>query len=1055
MTDSTHSDEASENTQGSSIDKLEQVFLQVTEVPEDQQNALLEQLCPDVSLRQQVRELLDADSMEHQFLDHSLLPEQITIQAGESIDGYKLLRELAQGGMGVVFMAEQLEPVRRKVALKVVKPGVDTRQVIARFDAERQALSMMDHPNIAKVLDAGTTETGRPYFVMELVNGVPITSYCEQHQLSAQECLELFSSVCHAIQHAHQKGIIHRDIKPSNVLVAEYDGRPIAKVIDFGIAKAINQPLTKMTVNTGFGQIIGTFEYMSPEQSRVDQQDVDTRSDIYSLGVLLYELLTGSLPFDQERLRSAAWDEMLRIIREEDPPRPSTRLAKTNHSRLGSKRGPDEPAKFARMVRGELDWIVMKAIEKDRNRRYETPNDLANDIACFLRGDAVSACPPSATYRFRKFARRNKVVIATSAVVTASLVVGLIGTSRQAIRASLAESAAAANQRAAEASAAESRAINYYLINDLLDPFGAQSQLTVGLRPDPNLKLETLLDRALSRVEQRFAGQPELEAKLKATLASSFNTIGRYDTASRLYEEILKYQQQQGHGRQLDTLVFMRRLARIYLSQSQLVKAENLCVEALRISRDELGREHDVTLLLRNDLAILRRERRQFGEAERIHLECLEIKDRQLKQNQPDTLNIMSDLALLYEEMNRFDDAEKLHANVLEAHEKEISPDPLSIADSLNNLGRCRLKRGRHLEDRQQLEAAVPLLQKSLAIYRRNQWNEHPNTFVIKGYLAHAYGELGRYEDAEQKLVDLLKSFEEAPGKDLGPQLEAMSMLGWVYLKQNRLAEAENILNEALDQRKSSNLSDSWSVQASANLSIIRRLMGKVPESISLDEQTLKLAQAELGQNHVETLKIKARLGLSYLDAGLAEDGLVLLEEAFNAGQDLPGVFLIAGTLAESYRSEGDFETALQWTQRQIASGRSQLGNDPVQLARLLDVCGSRMLKTRNWAVAENCLQESLAIRQTAADSWRTCDTQSMLGDALCGQQKYSEAEPILTSAYENLKQLSAQADSIPVEVEPVLIKTLERLITLYDALGKTGEAANLRNEKANLIQAN
>ena len=370
----------------------------------------------------------------------------VTDMSGQTIGPYKILQLIGEGGFGSVYMAQQTAPIKRKVALKVVKAGMDTKQVIGRFESERQALAMMDHPNIARVLDAGATDTGRPYFVMELVRGVPITDYCDTANLSTRERLELYQSVCHAVLHAHQKGIIHRDLKPSNVMVTLHDGSPVVKVIDFGIAKATNQELTEKTFFTEFRQFVGTPEYMSPEQAAMSGLDVDTRTDIYSMGVLLYELLSGTTPFDPTRLRSAGYEEIQRIIREDEPPRPSTRVTKgsgpstsgvkpetgvkagTQTAEQIAKHRRTDPQSLRRQLAGDLDWIVMKAMEKDRSRRYQTAGALSEDLRRFLCNEPIMARPPSASYRLRKFARRNRGALAgiTMAVAATLLAVAAL-----------------------------------------------------------------------------------------------------------------------------------------------------------------------------------------------------------------------------------------------------------------------------------------------------------------------------------------------------------------------------------------------------------------------------------------------------------------------------------------------------------------------------------------------------------------------------------------------------------------------------------------------------
>jgi serine/threonine protein kinase/WD40 repeat protein len=450
--------------------RLEEIFSAARNLPPPERTAFLERACGgDAALRQQADSLLAAHEQAGQFLQPTVLvpaPNAPFEKSGDRIGRYKLLEQIGEGGFGVVWMAEQEEPVRRRVALKIIKLGMDTKEVVARFEGERQALAMMEHPNIARVFDGGATDTGRPYFVMELVKGIPITGYCDAHKLSTRERLELFMQVCQAVQHAHQKGVIHRDLKPSNILVTVQDDRPVPKVIDFGVAKATQARLTEKTLFTRFHQWIGTPAYMSPEQAGLGSLDVDTRSDIYSLGVLLYELLTGRTPFDTQKLLEQGYEAVMRTVREVEPPKPSTRLstlAEEELSAVAAQRGA-EPGKLGRLVRGDLDWIVMKALEKDRARRYETATSLAQDIQRHLRAEPVSAAAPSPTYRIAKFVRRNRASVAVVSVVAATLLTATVvslqsaAVARKAGRLASAErDRASAQQVIAEANAEESR----------------------------------------------------------------------------------------------------------------------------------------------------------------------------------------------------------------------------------------------------------------------------------------------------------------------------------------------------------------------------------------------------------------------------------------------------------------------------------------------------------------------------------------------------------------------------------------------------------------------
>ena len=759
-----------------------------------EREAYLDQACAgNEALRSRLAALLQADESPDPFLEPQAgdllgklatgpTPDFTAEEAGARIGRYKLLEKIGEGGCGVVYMAEQEEPIRRRVAFKVIKLGMDTKQVIARFESERQALALMDHPNIAKVLDAGATDTGRPYFVMELVRGTKITDYCDQNNLSTEERLNLFVQICHAIQHAHQKGIIHRDIKPSNILVTLHDGVPVPKVIDFGIAKATGQRLTDKTLFTAFQQFIGTPAYMSPEQAEMSGLDIDARSDIYALGVLLYELLTGQTPFEQKALVAAGLDEMRRIIREQQPVRPSTRLstlAASERTTVARRRGADPPQLIHRL-RGDLDWIVMKALEKDRSRRYEAANGLADDVLRHLNSEPIAARPPNRFYRLQKLVRRNKLVFTAVTLIAVVLAVATGVSVWQAVRATRAETLA--KQRLAE-----SEAISQFLTEVFQSPDPARDGRTITVA-------ETL--RAAARkLETDLASQPARRAKIEATLGVTYHALGLYDQAIALQEKVRDYYLAAFGLDHTNTLAAMSALAGSYGMVGRDDEAFKLRERVLALRRKLLGPEHPYTLSAMQGLAESHDNAGRQDEALMLRKQVLALSRKVKGPEDLDTLWAMYDLAKSYNDLGRWDESLKVSEEELALDRKVIGPEHPNTLWAMFNLTFSYNKMGRRDE-------AIKLQEELLALERKVLGPEHHHTIFAMRNLADFYSNAGRRDEAIKLKEEVVALRRKVNGLESTYTLWDMGELAGLYDNAGRRFEALKLREEVLTLRR-------------------------------------------------------------------------------------------------------------------------------------------------------------------------------------------------------------------------------------------------------------
>ena len=1028
----------------SNADRVQEIFAIAIKLPAHIRSAYLDTACPgEPSIRAEVDVLLRAcdepDRDATLTVAHSAATQADSRREGPGtiIGPFKLLQLLGEGGFGSVFLAEQEHPVRRKVALKIIKLGMDTRQVVARFEQERQALAMMDHPNIARVLDAGSTDAGRPYFVMDLVKGEPIAEYCDRNNLSINDRLELFAQVCAAVQHAHTKGIIHRDLKPSNILVSMQDGRPSTKIIDFGIAKATSSRLTEKTVFTEHRQLIGTPEYMSPEQAE-GSLDIDTRTDVYSLGVVLYELLTGSTPFNSTDLRSAAYGEIQRIIREVDPPKPSTRISQNSETLAGvAGHRRTEPRKLGGVVRGELDWIVMRALEKDRSRRYETANSLGSDIHRYMSGQAVLAAPPSAGYRARKFIRRNRAMVSSGAAVALALLVGVVAFGWQAnVARRQRDRAVAAEQQTTQRAEELAQVADFQskmlsainptdagekLMKDIQDRFGA-ALLKAGV-PDAQKAERTtafarelsevnatdtaveLIDRtillpAIDAVDKQFKDQPIVVASLRYTLSELYRILGKFDSALALQQEVLDTRKRILGEDHPDTLRSLNDLGSILESKGDLARAEACLRETVERRTKVLGADHFETLVSMSNLGNLLRGQAKFDEAEPLLRASLDGHRRVSGPTDRMTLVSTNTYGYLLIAQGKVKDAEPYWREAYEIGRRTFGPDDPDVLVWTNNLGGLLGTLGRHAESEQYLKS-------SMEAARRVHGLEHPTAL----HCTMAYGSvlvnLGRFADAEPYYREAMEARRRTLGAEHPDTLYSLVGLGNVLRDLGKFSEAESYLVESLEVRRRT-LGGEHPATLSGLLALARLYsdQGKFAEAEAMYGAALRTSQRAWSEESPERLVCLNNIASALMAQDKFTEAAPFIVQCLEArqrtsGPDHPETFTAASNMARLLEGQGKPVEAESLYRETLLNYRRIQGDlHPNTLNGIANLAGCLRAAGR-FADAEPLWREAVVGMEKVLGSHRsrTAVARMGLGRTLTALGRFAEAETELLEA--------------------------------------------------------